>query len=141
MENNTATIEILNNQKSDISKILGYGEKLKVFNGKNKDGDDTVIVYHFCPVTLSDLPNMIEALNTFGSVSESKSFSDSLALESAAKIIQLSLKKAHGEISIQDILNQFSLSDLAKAIKISLSLNDFLSEMQTIKETFKSIES
>lgn len=130
--------KVLSEQKTDIKNILGYGEKLRVFDGQDDDGNDKFIEYHFCPASISDLPDMIEAINDFGSITANNSFTKE-GMAAACKVLQISLKKAHGEIPVETLMEQIGLGGLAKAIRIALSLNDFLSEMQAINGMFKEI--
>jgi hypothetical protein len=136
--------DFIEEQEQQNKDILGYGKKLKVFIGKKKIDDkdtdeDEYKEYHFCPVPLSDIPELTKSLDAFGRTANNKSWSQD-ALKSIAKIIQLSLKKAHGEIPIETILKEFDFGSLAKSVKIAINLNDFLSEMQAIQETFKNLE-
>jgi hypothetical protein len=94
------------------------------------------VEYHFCPVALADIPELVSAINVFGKVATDKTWTKD-TLSQVAKIIQLSLKKAHGEVPIDTILQQFDFGSLAKSVRIAISLNDFLSEVQAIQEMFQ----
>jgi len=129
----------IEDQEQKVKNILGYGQKLKVFIGKNEKNEDEFKEYHFCPVSLSDIPDLTKSLNEFGKTAKNKNWTKE-SLETVAKIIQLSLKRAHGEIQIDTLLNEFDFGSLAKAVRIAINVNDFLSEMQTIQQTFETMD-
>ena len=56
------------------------------------------------------------------------------SLDQAANVIVLSLKRMHPDIEKDEVLEKFSLGGLAKAVKIAMDINNFLSEMGEISQ-------
>ena len=129
---------MLENEKQ-INDILGYGEKLKVLVGIDKDtGEDILKEYHFTPVALKKIPALMKMLNVFFK-SSGKSDWNEETIEKSAKILKMSLEKMHPDIKSDEIINSFSLGSLAKGISIVMDVNDFLSQMQAMNQKMKNI--
>lgn len=128
----------LDNSQEQINKIMGYGQKLEVLIGKNSNGEDLLETYHFTPVSLEKIPDLSKKINLFLEKTQNGNFNDVGVLNTAAEIIKISLNKMHPNITIKEIKEKFSLGALAKAVKIIMDTNDFLTEMQamaTINQT------
>ncbi|MHA2363872.1 MAG: hypothetical protein ACXAC7_07930 [Candidatus Hodarchaeales archaeon] len=131
-----------NEMEKDLSKILGYGVEIEVAVGK--DGDKVKIEkYHMCPVALRDIPALQKSLNVFMNASQSaepgkETWKESTVKE-AANVVVLSLKKMHPEVTVDDVLDKFGLGGLAKAVKVAMDVNNFLSEMGEIKKGMSEI--
>lgn len=119
--------------ENENSDILGYGKILKVLVG-SKDGEPIIQNYHFTPVSLKDMPELNNLLDKFFKIADGIGDQwDKSALESSASIIQMSTKKMHPDLSVDQILEQFTLTGIAKAVSIVMDVNDFLSSMEALK--------
>lgn len=124
----------------DVKKILGYGEKIEVFVGVEevrKENSDEVEkkekfeIFHVCPTPLEYLGELGEAIEAFSS--QDNLYSPETK-DSAIKIIQYSLIKAHGMLDAGELSKKFDLHSALKMTKIAISVNDFLAEMEEIKK-------
>jgi hypothetical protein len=102
--------------------------------------------YHMCPVSLKDLPKLQENLNAFFQQAQSNQGTGGInsqlgvggewtpeKISAGGKIISLSLSKMHPEITEDIAVEKFGLGGLAKAVKIAMDINNFLSEMGEIQ--------
>ena len=119
----------------ELNDILGYGKVVKVMVGKNgKDGKPDIQEFHFTPVSIKDMPELEKLLKEFFESMDGKNVGDQKAMEKAAKIIEMSMRKMHPDVKHDKIMEMFSLGAIAKVIKIVMDVNDFLTEMGEIKE-------
>ena len=120
---------------TDINKqIMGYGEKLNILVGKDDAGKDLIMEYHFTPVPLKDIPALEVLLDGFFSTTESDEGWTEESIMGCCELIHMSTKKMHPELTVETINEQFTLSGIAKAVKIVMDVNDFLSEMESLKK-------
>jgi len=114
--------------------ILGYGEELEVLIGVDSDtGEKKFKIYHFTPVPLKLIPNLMKSLDVFFKASEKNEWSEAV-IDKSASIIKMSLIKMHPNIDNDEIKSNFGLGALAKGISIVMDVNDFLSQMQKMTQ-------
>ncbi len=123
--------------KQDMHELVGGGQVLRFVVGsqKGEGGKREQIIeeYHFTPVALKDIPKLQDKLNGFFETSEKGAWNEE-ALKNAGELIVLSLKRMHDGITVEQVLEKFSLGGLAKAVRIAMDVNDFLSEMGEISK-------
>lgn len=125
--------ENLDKQIEEINDILGYGRQLKVLIGIGEDGKQIVKTYHFTPVSLEEIPTSMKRLNDFFNNADMTKWTEKDS-DNGAEIIMSSLKRMHPEITKDEIKKVFSLGIMAKAIRIVMDVNDFLSEVQEMNQ-------
>lgn len=119
-------------------EILGYGSKLDILIGSD-DGEEKIVQYHFTPVALKDIGELTKLLDEFFVVAEKGAWGDK-TIDISAKIIKLSIKKMHPEITLDEIKEQFTLAGIGRAISTVMDINDFLSEMEGIKQMGQKVQ-
>ena len=122
-----------NSFQTQVDELLGYGKKLKVFIGVDKEGKEVVEEFHFCPVPLRLIPTLSAKLDEFLKAANKGSFNES-SVKVAAEIIKLSIQKVHPDVSLERVLEVFTLGTLARGIKIVMDVNDFFTEMQALEQ-------
>jgi hypothetical protein len=126
-------------EKNNLKEILRIGNKIQVLWGTKQDADgnniDDIREIHITEASLRDLPELTECLNKFGeSGSESTNMFSNEQIDYAAKIIKISTRKMHPELTIDNIKDYFSLTELADAISAVLEINKFFQKMQAITD-------
>ena len=114
-------------------KILGYGEKLSILIG-SENGKEVIVEYHFTPVPLKEIPELEKLLDGFFDATESDEGWTEDSIKGCCELIRMSIKKMHPGVKIETIEEHFTLSGIAKAVKIVMDINDFLSEMEALKK-------
>lgn len=117
----------------EINEILGYGQELKVLVGV-KDGKKDIQLFHFTPIPIAEIPVLMKKLDIFFQNSDFTKWTPENQ-KNAAEIVLASLKRMHPEMTIDYVNEHFSLGIMAKAIKIVMDVNDFLSEVQAMNQT------
>lgn len=129
--------------KQELHDLLGYGKKFSVVVGFDPETKkEKIEEFHMSPVSLKDLPELQESLNSFFNATSGTSgnvWTDE-TIKQAGNVIVLSLKRMHPEITLDEVLEKFGLGGLAKAVKIAMDLNNFLSEMGEIKKSVGTME-
>jgi hypothetical protein len=119
------------NDAQVLNDILGYGKEIELLKGIDKETNKKVIKkYHLAPVSLAKMPKLTTLLNKFFDGDDDE-FSDE-RINIAGEILKLSLEKMHPDITVEEILDSFTLGTLSKGIRYVVDLNDFLSEMQKL---------
>jgi len=120
---------------NDINDILGYGKELKVLIGIKDDGiTKDIRTLHFTPVSIEDIPHLMQKLNGFFNNTDFTKWTNENK-EDAADIIFMSVKRMHPEITKEFVKIHFGLGIIAKAVKIVMDVNDFLSEVRAMNQT------
>lgn len=126
---------VLPSPNAAVNQILGYGRVLEVLIGTDDDGKEITKKYHMTPVSLKDIPvlvqNVDKFMNDFGKEDEQPFAGDSM--DAIGDAIVMSLKRMHPNITKEEVLENFSLGMIGAAVEIILDMNDFLSQMTTVK--------
>lgn len=118
----------------EINDILGYGKELKVLIGLKEDGQKDIRIFHFTPVSIEEIPFLMQKLNKFFDNSDFMKWTEQ-DKDNAAEIVHVSIKRMHPDISKDFVKANFGLGIIAKSIKIVMDVNDFLSEVQEMNKT------
>ncbi len=128
----------LNEEKKEVNDILGFGQELKVLVGVKENGEKDIQSFHFTPVSIAEIPFLMEKLNKFFSNTDFTKWNDE-DKKNVAEIVFTSLKRMHKEITIEYVQEHFGLGIMARAIKIVMDVNDFLSEVQAMNQSIASV--
>lgn len=124
----------------DIDVLLGNGKRLKVFIGSGEEGADEngVREFHFVPVPIGQLPELIKCVNQFqmmlvsGGDDEIKLEPDDV--EKAARIAELSTERTD-KVTKEQAKNWFSFSVITKLVRIAYSINEIEDQIGAISPT------
>ena len=124
----------------DIDVLLGNGKRIKVFIGAGAEGADSegVREFHFAPVPIGKLPELIKHVNRFqmmltsGDESEMKLTSEDVT--AAAKIAELSMERTD-KVTAEQAKEWFSFSVITKLVHIAYSINEIEDQIGTIDPT------
>lgn len=116
-------------EKQEIKDILGFGKEMSVLVGLTKDGKQDIKKFHFTPAPLEEIPNLMTKLNVFFEGADMTKWTPENT-QNGAEILLISLKRMHPELTVDEIKKTFSLGVMAKAVRIVMDVNDFLSELQ-----------
>ncbi len=113
----------------EINDILGFGQKIKMLVGADADGKEIIKTYHITPVSVSEMPIIMEKLGKFFDNADVTKWTKENS-DNAAEIILMSVKKMHPDVTLETVSKDFSLGTLARAVKVVMDINDFFTEMQ-----------
>lgn len=133
--------------QKEVGEIMGAGKVIPTLIGIEEDGETPKIKkYHITPVSLSKLGELGKLLDDFfESTNEEKNNSTGLGDDFIAKgvaVVKMSLLKMHPNIEDKEIMENFGLEGIAKAIKIIMGVNEFtkeVGEMQAQMEKMTSL--
>lgn len=120
----------------EINDILGYGQELRVLVGVKEDGQKDIKSFHFTPVSLAEIPILMGKLDKFFVNTDFTKWNDN-DKNNAAEIVLTSLKRMHPDMTIEYVKEHFGLGIMARAIKIVMDVNDFLSEVQAMNQSIE----
>lgn len=118
--------------QKDIDQIIGYGKKIKVLIGKDKDGNDNIEEFHITPISLDKIPEFMKRLEA---VMNASNFNTDEAIVKLSELIKMSMTKMHPNISAEEIANKLGLGGMAEVVNIIVDINDFFSKMEKLKVT------
>jgi hypothetical protein len=110
-----------------IKDLQGYGEVLKVFAGKDAEGNNDIRSYHIAPVPIKKLGELVECLSKFQEAAERASKGGGIFtpedVENGAKMVQLGLERTQPDITIKEIEEVFDLGTLIQASRYLIGVN------------------
>ena len=127
-------------QSTKDNKNFDTKEKAQDIAGKNAQAvmaSNSGKTYKFAPVGLIDVPRMFELTDEVGKMLANKDKGGKMMLKAEdmklmAEMILLGLKRHHADITMETILEEFSLGDFPTCYGITLDMNDFLAGMGKI---------
>lgn len=123
----------------DIKKIVGDGERIKMFIGIGEEGADKngIREFHVTPVAIKHLPKLSEAINRFQKMASSMDGELKIAekdVNDMTLIAALSLERAERDVTEEQIQSWFGLGALVKIANLALSINDMLGDTKVDPE-------
>ena len=127
--------------KPDMEQVVDI-QGIKVKKGIVITASSSDKEYQVKPCSLKEIPVLVnhikkieESINKSGNPTEVLTDNDNFVLKEMGEVILLGIHKSHPGITIDDIMEEFTLGDFPAVYKIVLDLNDFLSGMRRVYQT------